>query len=55
MCHDYDSYLAKARIAEQLRKEKAAAQDKTKPHDATPSQAPREPQEREKVREPAAV
>jgi|KBSSwiStaDraftv2_1062776.scaffolds.fasta_scaffold114573_2 hypothetical protein len=55
MCYEYDAYLAKARIAEHLRKQKAAAEEAKKQRDATAPAAPREPQEHGKDREPVPV
>ena len=55
MCYDYDAYLAKARIAEHLRKQKSAADDARKQHDTTAPEAPREPEKQGKDREPVPV
>jgi hypothetical protein len=55
MCYEYDAYLAKARIAEHLRKQKAAADEAKKQHDATAPAVPREPAEQGKDRVPEPV
>lgn len=52
MCHDYEGYLLKARIAEQMRMRKRAGEDSRKQRDATPPSAPAEPEKRRKDKEP---
>jgi hypothetical protein len=52
MCYDYDAYLAKARIAEQMRMKKPVAGDPEKQRGATPPAAPREPEKPGKDHEP---
>jgi hypothetical protein len=54
MCHDYDAYLLKARIAEHLRRKKPpVADDLEKQRGAKAPDAPREPEKHGKDREPA--
>ena len=55
MCYDYDGYLAKARIAEQLRAKKRAAGDQEKQRDAPTPAAPRESEKPGKKHEPVPV
>ena len=55
MCYEYDSYLAKARIAEHLRRQKAAADEAENQRSATTPAAPSETPERDKNREPVPV
>ena len=52
MCYDFDAYLAKARIAEQMRKRKPAAEQPEKQSGVNAPAAPREPQTRDKDHEP---
>ena len=52
MCHDYEGYLLKARIAERLRARKPVVDDPQKQRDATPASAPAEPEKRRKDQEP---
>ena len=54
MCYDFDAYLAKARIAEQMRKRKPAAEQPEKQSGVNAPAAPREPEPetRDKGREP---
>ena len=55
MCYDFDAYLAKARIAEQMRTKKRAAGDQEKQRGDTSPAAPREPEKHGKDREPIPV
>lgn len=55
MCYDFDAYLAKARIAEQMRTQKRAAADQEKQRGATAPAAPREPEKPGKKYEPVSV
>ena len=53
MCYDFDAYLAKARIAEQMRTKKRVDQEKQRGE--APAAAPREPEKHGKDREPVPV
>ena len=55
MCYDFDAYLAKARIAEQLRAKKPVADEPEKQRGVTPPVAPREPETHDKDHEPIPV
>ena len=55
MCYDFDAYLAKARIAEQLRAKKPVADEPKKQRGVTPPAAPREPETHDKDHEPVPV
>ena len=52
MCHEYDLYLAKARIAEALRMKKPVADELEKRRGATVPAVPREPETQGKDQEP---
>ena len=52
MCYDFDAYLAKARIAEQLRAKKPVAKEPEKQRGVDTPAAPLEPETRDKGREP---
>jgi len=52
MCHDYEGYLLKARIAERMRVRKPVVDDSQKQRDATPPAAPAEPEKRRTDQEP---
>ena len=51
MCYDFDAYLAKARIAEQMRAKKPVADERGKERGVTSPAAPREPETHDKDRE----
>ena len=55
MCYDFDGYLAKARIAEQMRTKKRVAGDQEKQRGEAQPAAPREPEKHGKDREPVPV
>jgi hypothetical protein len=55
MCYDFDAYLAKARIAEQMRMKKPVADDSERQRGATAPAAPREPEKHGKDHEPVPV
>ncbi len=55
MCYDYDAYLAKARIAEEMRRKKPVADELEKQRGATTPAVPREPEKQGKDREPVPV
>ena len=55
MCYDFDAYLDKARIAEQLRAKKPVADEPAKESGVTSPTAPRESETRDKDREPVPV
>ncbi len=55
MCYDFDAYLAKARIAEQMRMKKRAADDPHKQRGPTAPAVPREPEKHGKDSEPVPV
>ena len=55
MCHDFDAYLMKARIAEQMRTKKPVADHFKKQRGATPPAVPREPEKQGKDHEPVPV
>ena len=55
MCYDYDAYLAKARIADEMRKKKHVADELAKPRGEPAPAAPREPETHGKDREPVPV
>lgn len=55
MCYDYDAYLAKARIAEVMRRKKPVADELDKQRGATTPAVPREQEEQGKDREPVPV
>ena len=52
MCYDFDAYLAKARIAEQMRMKKRVAEDPEKQRGATAPAAPGKPEKQGKENEP---
>ena len=54
MCYDFDAYLAKARIAEQLRAKKPVGEPE-KQSGLTEPAAPREPETHDKDHEPVPV
>ena len=55
MCYDFDAYLAKARIAEQLRAKKPVADESEKQRGVTAPSAPREQETHDKNREAVPV
>jgi len=55
MCYDYDAYLAKARIAEEIRRKKPVADEAQKQRGATTHTVPREPEKQGTDREPVPV
>ena len=55
MCHDFDTYLAKARIAEQMRTKKPVAGEPDKERGETAPAAPRAPETQHKDRESVPV
>ena len=55
MCYDFDAYLAKARIAEQMRTKKPVADEREKERGVIPPAAPRESETHDKDREPVPV
>ena len=52
MCYDFDAYLAKARIAEEMRMRKRVAEDREKERSRPAPVAPSEPQRHGKDHEP---
>jgi hypothetical protein len=52
MCYDFDAYLAKARIAEQMRMKKRVAEDQEKQRGTTAPAAPGKPEKQGKDHEP---
>ena len=52
MCYDFDAYLAKARIAEQMRKQKPVADDTEKQRGTPAPAVPREAETHGKDHEP---
>jgi hypothetical protein len=55
MCHDFDEYLMKARIAEAMRTKKPVADDLQKQRGVTGPAVPREPEKHGKDQEPVPV
>ena len=52
MCYDFDAFLTKARIAEQMRMKKRAAENLEKQRGATDPLVPAEPEKHGKDQEP---
>ena len=52
MCYDFDAFLAKARIAEQMRMKKRTVEDLEKQRGATAPAAPGKPEKHGKDHEP---
>lgn len=52
MCHDFDAYLLKARIAEQMRTKKPVVDDPEKRRGAPVPAVPREPETQGKDHDP---
>ena len=55
MCYDFDAYLAKARIAEQMRTKKRVAGDQEEQRGEPAPAAPREPEKPGTKHEPVPV